>query len=194
MWGHYRWPLNCIQSMAQTLLVISSVEASWCNVVYPKSSAEVKKAPALSGNEVKDWMLPKIQLSFLQVAHVTVFLSLILISWVDLAAFFVVTCFFFFIHFTKPDLIKTMLNCSSTMHFFLFLLFQANVEGDNCDRCKPDTFGLSVRNPLGCSNCYCYGLTRSCTEAQGLIRMWVSTHICIFCTSFLSPLLLLYNK
>uniref|UniRef100_A0A8C9XYE7 Laminin subunit alpha-2 n=1 Tax=Sander lucioperca TaxID=283035 RepID=A0A8C9XYE7_SANLU len=51
---------------------------------------------------------------------------------------------------------------------------KANVKGDNCDRCKPDTFGLSVRNPLGCSNCYCYGLTRSCTEAQGLIRMWLT--------------------
>ncbi|XP_044232395.1 laminin subunit alpha-2 isoform X3 [Thunnus albacares] len=49
-----------------------------------------------------------------------------------------------------------------------------NVEGDNCDRCKPDTFGLSVRNPMGCSKCYCYGLTRSCTEAQGLIRMWLT--------------------
>uniref|UniRef100_A0A3Q3VVE3 Basement membrane-specific heparan sulfate proteoglycan core protein n=1 Tax=Mola mola TaxID=94237 RepID=A0A3Q3VVE3_MOLML len=46
-----------------------------------------------------------------------------------------------------------------------------NVEGDNCDRCKPDTFGLSLRNPLGCSKCYCYGLTQYCTEAQGLIRM-----------------------
>ncbi|KAM8831428.1 laminin subunit alpha-2 isoform 7-T7 [Spinachia spinachia] len=51
---------------------------------------------------------------------------------------------------------------------------KANVEGDTCDRCKPDTFGLSARNPLGCSNCYCYGLTRSCTEAQGLIRMWLA--------------------
>uniref|UniRef100_A0A671XHD0 Basement membrane-specific heparan sulfate proteoglycan core protein n=1 Tax=Sparus aurata TaxID=8175 RepID=A0A671XHD0_SPAAU len=51
---------------------------------------------------------------------------------------------------------------------------KVNVEGDNCDRCKPDTFGLSVRNPLGCSKCYCYGLTQSCTEAQGLIRMWLA--------------------
>ncbi|XP_047244519.1 laminin subunit alpha-2 isoform X11 [Girardinichthys multiradiatus] len=46
-----------------------------------------------------------------------------------------------------------------------------NVEGHNCDRCKSDTFGLSVKDPLGCSKCYCYGLTHSCTEAQGLIRM-----------------------
>ncbi|XP_062292940.1 laminin subunit alpha-2 [Scomber scombrus] len=49
-----------------------------------------------------------------------------------------------------------------------------NVEGQDCDRCKPDTFGLSVRNPMGCSKCYCYGLTHTCTEAQGLIRMWVT--------------------
>uniref|UniRef100_A0A669EDF2 Laminin subunit alpha-2 n=1 Tax=Oreochromis niloticus TaxID=8128 RepID=A0A669EDF2_ORENI len=49
-----------------------------------------------------------------------------------------------------------------------------NVEGDYCDRCKPDAFGLSLRNPLGCSRCYCYGLTHFCTEAQGLIRMWLT--------------------
>ncbi|KAM9355578.1 laminin subunit alpha-2 [Pholidichthys leucotaenia] len=49
-----------------------------------------------------------------------------------------------------------------------------NVDGHNCDRCKPDTFGLSARNPLGCSKCYCYGLTHSCTDAQGLIRMWLT--------------------
>ncbi|XP_058469730.1 laminin subunit alpha-2 isoform X2 [Solea solea] len=49
-----------------------------------------------------------------------------------------------------------------------------NVEGDNCDHCRTNTFGLSVRNPLGCSRCYCYGLTHSCTEAPGLIRMWLT--------------------
>ncbi|XP_029984754.1 laminin subunit alpha-2 isoform X3 [Sphaeramia orbicularis] len=49
-----------------------------------------------------------------------------------------------------------------------------NVEGHNCEHCKPSTFGLSVRNPLGCSKCYCYGLTDSCSEAQGLIRMWLT--------------------
>ncbi|XP_051816710.1 laminin subunit alpha-2 isoform X2 [Acanthochromis polyacanthus] len=51
---------------------------------------------------------------------------------------------------------------------------KVNVEGDNCDRCKPGMFGLSVQNPLGCSKCYCYGLTSSCSEAQGLIRMWLT--------------------
>ncbi|XP_068087628.1 laminin subunit alpha-2 isoform X4 [Hyperolius riggenbachi] len=49
-----------------------------------------------------------------------------------------------------------------------------NVEGVHCDRCKPSTFGLHVGNPLGCSSCYCFGLSSKCTEADGLIRMWLS--------------------
>lgn len=85
---------------------------------------------------------------------------------------------------TKTWKIMFIKNHESLPH--LCLLFQVNVEGDNCDRCKPGTLGLSVRNPLGCSKCYCYGLTQSCTEAQGLIRMWVSRHILIVFTSFLS--------
>lgn len=51
---------------------------------------------------------------------------------------------------------------------------KTNVEGVHCDRCKPSTFGLHVGNPLGCSSCYCFGLTTQCTEADGLIRMWQS--------------------
>ncbi|NWI15207.1 LAMA2 protein, partial [Crypturellus soui] len=49
-----------------------------------------------------------------------------------------------------------------------------NVEGVHCDRCKSGTFGLSARNPLGCSSCYCFGLTTQCSEAKGLIRMWLT--------------------
>uniref|UniRef100_A0A672NID3 Laminin, alpha 2 n=1 Tax=Sinocyclocheilus grahami TaxID=75366 RepID=A0A672NID3_SINGR len=48
---------------------------------------------------------------------------------------------------------------------------KANVEGVKCDRCKVGSFSLSHRNPLGCSQCYCFGLSSSCTEATGLIRM-----------------------
>ncbi|XP_053314949.1 laminin subunit alpha-2 isoform X2 [Spea bombifrons] len=51
---------------------------------------------------------------------------------------------------------------------------KSNVEGVYCDRCKPGTFGLHVGNPLGCSSCYCFGLTTQCTEADGLIRMWIT--------------------
>uniref|UniRef100_A0A8C2PWQ0 Laminin subunit alpha 2 n=1 Tax=Cyprinus carpio TaxID=7962 RepID=A0A8C2PWQ0_CYPCA len=48
---------------------------------------------------------------------------------------------------------------------------KANVKGVKCDRCEVGSFGLSHRNPLGCSQCYCFGLSSSCTEATGLIRM-----------------------
>uniref|UniRef100_A0A8B9QCV0 Laminin subunit alpha 2 n=1 Tax=Apteryx owenii TaxID=8824 RepID=A0A8B9QCV0_APTOW len=51
---------------------------------------------------------------------------------------------------------------------------KVNVEGVHCDRCKSGTFGLSARNPLGCSSCYCFGLTAQCSEARGLIRMWLT--------------------
>ncbi|XP_030638763.1 laminin subunit alpha-2 [Chanos chanos] len=51
---------------------------------------------------------------------------------------------------------------------------KANVEGLKCDRCRLGTFGMSVANPLGCSKCYCFGLSSTCTEAQGLIRMWLT--------------------
>ncbi|XP_048106035.1 laminin subunit alpha-2 isoform X4 [Alosa alosa] len=51
---------------------------------------------------------------------------------------------------------------------------KANVEGLNCDQCRAGTFGLSLSNPLGCSQCYCFGLSSSCAEAQGLIRMWLT--------------------
>uniref|UniRef100_A0A8C1J6P4 Laminin subunit alpha 2 n=1 Tax=Cyprinus carpio TaxID=7962 RepID=A0A8C1J6P4_CYPCA len=48
---------------------------------------------------------------------------------------------------------------------------KANVKGVKCDRCEVGSFGLSHRNPQGCSQCYCFGLSSSCTEATGLIRM-----------------------
>uniref|UniRef100_A0A8D0L6L7 Laminin subunit alpha-2 n=1 Tax=Sphenodon punctatus TaxID=8508 RepID=A0A8D0L6L7_SPHPU len=51
---------------------------------------------------------------------------------------------------------------------------KVNVEGALCDRCRPSTFGLYARNPLGCSSCYCFGVTAQCSEAKGLIYMWLT--------------------
>ncbi|XP_060095142.1 laminin subunit alpha-2 isoform X2 [Heteronotia binoei] len=51
---------------------------------------------------------------------------------------------------------------------------KVNVEGVYCDRCKPGRFGLYARNPLGCSSCYCFGVTSQCSEAQGLVRVWLT--------------------
>ncbi|KAL0852381.1 hypothetical protein ABMA28_000578 [Loxostege sticticalis] len=41
-----------------------------------------------------------------------------------------------------------------------------NVEGPNCDSCRPGTFGLDAANPLGCHACYCSGVTTNCNEAS----------------------------
>uniref|UniRef100_A0A8C0Q579 Laminin subunit alpha-2 n=1 Tax=Canis lupus familiaris TaxID=9615 RepID=A0A8C0Q579_CANLF len=51
---------------------------------------------------------------------------------------------------------------------------KVNVEGVHCDRCRPGNFGLDAKNPLGCSQCYCFGATTQCSEAKGLIRTWVT--------------------
>ncbi|XP_052607209.1 laminin subunit alpha-2 [Peromyscus californicus insignis] len=51
---------------------------------------------------------------------------------------------------------------------------KVNVEGVHCDRCRPGKFGLDAKTPFGCSSCYCFGVTSQCSEAKGLIRMWVT--------------------
>ncbi|KAG8510842.1 Laminin subunit alpha-2, partial [Galemys pyrenaicus] len=51
---------------------------------------------------------------------------------------------------------------------------KVNVEGVHCDRCRPGKFGLDAQNPLGCSSCYCFGVTSQCSEAQGLFRTRVT--------------------
>ncbi|XP_071874846.1 terribly reduced optic lobes isoform X24 [Bombus fervidus] len=51
-----------------------------------------------------------------------------------------------------------------------------NVEGRQCNRCRPSTFGLSAENPDGCSECYCSGLTDQCHESSLYVQqipMWV---------------------
>ncbi|XP_063216579.1 laminin subunit alpha-1 [Bacillus rossius redtenbacheri] len=47
-------------------------------------------------------------------------------------------------------------------------VFQTNVEGKRCDRCKVGTFGLQADNVDGCTQCFCFGRTTACTQA-GLI-------------------------
>ncbi|KAJ8033997.1 Laminin subunit alpha-2 [Holothuria leucospilota] len=39
-----------------------------------------------------------------------------------------------------------------------------NVEGKRCNRCKEGTFNLNERDPLGCTMCFCFGITTQCTS------------------------------
>lgn len=41
-----------------------------------------------------------------------------------------------------------------------------NVMGTRCDQCRPGTYGLSERNPDGCSECYCSGKSQDCRSAS----------------------------
>jgi hypothetical protein len=50
-------------------------------------------------------------------------------------------------------------------HVSLCFLLQANASGKQCNRCKPGTFGLQPDNPDGCTQCFCFGRTTSCTQA-----------------------------
>lgn len=40
-----------------------------------------------------------------------------------------------------------------------------NVIGKKCDVCKNGTFGIQAENPNGCTACFCFGRSASCTQA-----------------------------
>ncbi|CAB3365825.1 Hypothetical predicted protein [Cloeon dipterum] len=42
---------------------------------------------------------------------------------------------------------------------------KTNVEGKECDRCRSGSFALSEKNPAGCLECFCSGVTRDCQSA-----------------------------
>ncbi|XP_069692113.1 basement membrane-specific heparan sulfate proteoglycan core protein isoform X26 [Periplaneta americana] len=43
---------------------------------------------------------------------------------------------------------------------------KTNVEGRNCDRCRPGTFSLSEKHIEGCLECFCMGTTDACQQAN----------------------------
>ncbi|XP_075729518.1 wing blister isoform X1 [Rhipicephalus microplus] len=43
---------------------------------------------------------------------------------------------------------------------------KANVEGRRCDRCRDRTFSLLESNPRGCTECFMFGRTDQCTQAN----------------------------
>lgn len=43
---------------------------------------------------------------------------------------------------------------------------QTNVEGRNCDRCRPGTFSLFAKHIEGCLECFCSGVTDTCQQAN----------------------------
>lgn len=43
---------------------------------------------------------------------------------------------------------------------------QPNVIGSRCNECRPGTYNLSMTNPLGCTECYCSGITNTCEPSR----------------------------
>ncbi|KAH8251255.1 hypothetical protein KR032_004153 [Drosophila birchii] len=43
---------------------------------------------------------------------------------------------------------------------------KANVEGSTCSECAAGHFDLSKDNPLGCSSCWCSGVSQTCSSAK----------------------------
>ncbi|XP_060679811.1 laminin subunit alpha-1 [Hemiscyllium ocellatum] len=46
-----------------------------------------------------------------------------------------------------------------------------SVSGVHCDECRSGSFALSLQHPEGCSSCYCSGVSNSCSELEGLVRI-----------------------
>lgn len=59
-------------------------------------------------------------------------------------------------------------------------LCKSNVEGPRCADCKGNSFYLEPRNPNGCTQCFCFGITRRCEQSQ-LRREQVTNTSCSSC-------------
>ncbi|XP_071964129.1 laminin subunit alpha-1-like [Antedon mediterranea] len=49
-------------------------------------------------------------------------------------------------------------------------LCKPNVIGSQCNECKPGYFNLQQHNPMGCTKCFCFGLTTVCESLPWGIR------------------------
>lgn len=77
------------------------------------------------------------------------------------------------------------------------MCLQANVMGAHCDLCRPGFFNLQADNPLGCSACFCFGVSDVCESShwpaaqvggwrgEGSGRWWRSSEAAALLSDFL---------
>ena len=68
----------------------------------------------------------------------------------------------FFIKKIYIYIFTNVLSYSNIVNFFI----QEYVIGRQCNQCKESTFGLALNNPKGCTECFCFGRTTSCQQAD----------------------------
>lgn len=61
-----------------------------------------------------------------------------------------------------------------------FYIFQANVEGKRCNKCRAFFFNLDSNNPDGCMPCFCFGVTSQCKCARGYRDKVTVSHLWIY--------------
>uniref|UniRef100_A0A665TLL1 Laminin, alpha 1 n=1 Tax=Echeneis naucrates TaxID=173247 RepID=A0A665TLL1_ECHNA len=66
---------------------------------------------------------------------------------------------------------------------------KVNVMGAHCDLCKPGFYNLQEKNPLGCTDCFCFGVSNVCesstwSTAQVTHLLTTNTQCIIICNYF----------
>lgn len=54
--------------------------------------------------------------------------------------------------------------------------------GQKCDQCRQSTFGISQKNPDGCTRCFCFGRSQDCQQSDliwGQIRSYGSRNLSV---------------
>ncbi|KAM9826836.1 laminin subunit alpha-1 [Neosynchiropus ocellatus] len=55
-----------------------------------------------------------------------------------------------------------------------------NVMGAHCDLCKPGFYNLQPSNPLGCTHCFCFGVSDVCESSSWSVTQVVTTNASLY--------------
>ncbi|XP_048586842.1 laminin subunit gamma-1 [Nematostella vectensis] len=54
---------------------------------------------------------------------------------------------------------------------------KSNALGEKCESCRPGTYHSDPNNPDGCTPCYCFGRSNTCTSASGFVRSYIKVDL-----------------
>lgn len=74
--------------------------------------------------------------------------------------------FFTILLISKAENVSFLLFYTHMLKGSVWIFFQPNVVGKNCDQCQENTFFLDADNPYGCLRCFCMEVTKQCTSTS----------------------------